>query len=120
MQATIIYAASLPTTTTKVSIGGKESKCSVACAIKTVGEFYDDPGLYEVVAVVDTPADTEADCEALFERFNVGDRAGLRIRSFSVGDVVAFESGRTFVCRGCGFKEVAPAPSFLASVPRAA
>ena len=90
--------------------------CSVECAICTCGKFTDDAAHYAVVAVVDTDADTDADCEGLFERFNIGDHAGLRVRSLSVGDVVAFESGRCFVCLLAGFGEIEPTVDFLSAV----
>ena len=34
-------------------------------------------------------------CERLFEQFNIGDRAGLHVRSMSVGDMVQFRDSFT-------------------------
>ena len=45
--------------------------------------------------------------EALFFRFNVGDRGGLRVRSLSVGDVVHF-NGTYHLCDILGWTETEP------------
>lgn len=114
MNATIIYSkSSLPETSTTVVIGDKTMSCSLGCAVHTVGHYTGDPAHYEFVATVPTKGDDERACEVLFEQFNIGDRAGLRCRSMSVGDVIAFSSGRTFVVQGCGWLEVVGLAEFL-------
>ncbi|HET6416715.1 MAG TPA: hypothetical protein VMW52_04655 [Phycisphaerae bacterium] len=63
-------------------------------------------GKYDVTARIDvgdigtSPADCISAADALFERFNIGDRAGLSVRSMSVGDVVAFD-GRAIAMLCC-------------------
>jgi hypothetical protein len=47
--------------------------------------------------------------EALFEKFNVGDRGGLKIRSMSVGDMVLLKDGENsakFICKSFGWKNL--------------
>lgn len=127
MKATIIYSkmGELPrddsgdprNETGLVDKGRKLGPPSTAVAICTCGVFRsDDPSLYEVAAEVETDSDTEADCGSLFERFNIGDHGGERIRSMSVGDVIVFGSDRTFVVQGMGWKEVDNGPAFLRKV----
>lgn len=46
-------------------------------------------------------------CETLFERFNIGDRGGLRVRSMCVGDVIVIEGQPgLFFCDIAGFKPI--------------
>jgi len=40
----------------------------------------------------------------LWERFNIGDRGGLRVRSMSVGDVVEID-GQRHVCKPAGWEK---------------
>ena len=47
--------------------------------------------------------------ESLFEQFNIGDRAGLRIRSLSVGDVVCLTSG-LYRCEPVGWQKLSVYP----------
>lgn len=47
--------------------------------------------------------------ESIFEQFNIGDRAGLRIRSLSVGDVVCLPSG-LYKCESMGWQKLSLRP----------
>lgn len=67
-------------------------------------EKLDDIGTFDV----DPATDIEA-LEKLFERFNIGDHGGLRVRSLSVGDVVELD-GRRYVCAPCGWDRVGGTP----------
>lgn len=65
--------------------------------------------LYEVVFNEDVPeADGNDDHRVLgylFERFNIGDHGGKRIRSMSVGDQVSLD-GRCYVCKPVGWEQL--------------
>ena len=81
----------------------------------------DKPELYEAVFCGECD---DADCatergraalaERLFERFNIGDHGGLRIRSLSVGDLLVFDGGPTLLCAPAGWDEIDfdPKPDF--------
>jgi len=113
MNATLLYSVdSLPSILTTVVIGDTAMECSIGCAIRTVGHFTGNADHYTVVAVVPVGGDDEGGCEEVFARFNIGDRAGLRCRSMSVGDVVVFGSGAAFVCKGCGWERVSLSNTF--------
>lgn len=69
-------------------------------------EMFEDGGTYTLVATLEVE-ETEpvAVLESLFERFNIGDRAGLRVRSMSVRDVVEI-FGIRYECKGAGWERV--------------
>lgn len=50
-------------------------------------------------------ATPEAACEALFEKFNIGDFGGKQVRSMSVGDIVQV-AGKAFVCAPAGWQVI--------------
>lgn len=66
-----------------------------------------EPSHYEKVAELDVPDEApETACGRLFERFNIGDHGGLRIRSMSVGDKVRLEGHGTWLCKPVGWERV--------------
>jgi len=115
MQATIIYSKSdLPEDDSNdprnewATRDGQKFRPSTATFIRSVGGVRPDrPDLYEVVTTVELDADTEEQAAGkLFEQFNIGDRAGCRCRSMSVGDVIKFDTGKSLVVKGVGWGEV--------------
>lgn len=70
-------------------------------------KLFEDGGTYTLVATLEVKdADPMEALELLFKQFNVGDRAGLRIRSMSVRDVVELD-GVCYECKGAGWEKVA-------------
>jgi hypothetical protein len=77
----------------------------------SLGHFV-SPDIYRVIVELNC-SDERDGCEELFERFNIGDRAGLRCRSMSVGDVVlrVDEHGKpvaAWICAPVGFESCDP------------
>lgn len=123
MKATILYSKSNLSendASHTIMVGGRVFEgVSTLCAIKVHGKFTAKPAHYEYVARAETSGDTAKDADALWATLNgYGDacveldRQGA-VRSMSVGDVVIFESGRAFVCQGCGWEETRVGRSFV-------
>jgi len=80
-----------------------EGQASWYTRIAICGEYVELPyrNAYECV----WEARTNMGPDDLFEKFNVGDREGLRIRSMSVGDIVEI-GDRRFICKSAGWAEI--------------
>lgn len=73
------------------------------------GDFYfGSPGLYDYVGDISHDVtDGEELANIAFRAFNrveVGDMAGLRIRSMCVGDALLLDDGTLIVCKGIGWE----------------
>lgn len=73
--------------------------------------FIEHPNLYDLVWQGDIEGEREPE-DFLYEKFNIGDREGKRIRSMSVGDVVVYD-GKFVVCQGMGWKTYDEPPAWM-------
>jgi hypothetical protein len=79
-------------------------ECRALFKVMTHG-FVTGSQFYMLVHEGDAPTRTQgATADYLFERFNIGDRAGLPVRSMSVGDIILFGCGQALVCKPVGWE----------------
>lgn len=68
---------------------------------------------FDLVSTYQDTAESVLDVlDQAFQKFNIGDRDGKRIRSMSVGDVVQVD-GTSFLCQMTGWHEVRFNPTFV-------